>query len=230
MVPKRAPEAPRKLNFVSPSPWDTLPREVHMDFGRTQINHGETTESLVDGHDQPKIYTIRDHTLEVLMHPSVLELHAVRAVHTPHGGERQLHLKVRVRCGKKEVIADVLVDTGAQLSLVPKGFLSEEFLKPSRRPVRLKVANGEIMGGGTHEATIGMEFREHDLLNRPDLSKRIVLSGNFYAADISDGDISMGYDFPVSNVIGALRHHATLVRGDIERLTWLSTNHAPGLS
>ena len=48
---------------------------------------------------QPKIYTIRDHTLEVLMHPDVLELHAVRVVHTPHGDERQLHLKVRVRCG-----------------------------------------------------------------------------------------------------------------------------------
>ena len=78
MVPERAPEEPRKLNFASPSPWNTLPREVPMDLGRTQINDGETTESPVDGHDQPKIYTIRDHTLEVLMHPSVLELHAVR--------------------------------------------------------------------------------------------------------------------------------------------------------
>ena len=45
-----------------------------------------TTESPVDGQDQPKIYTIRDHTLEVLLHPDVLELHAVRVVHTPHGG------------------------------------------------------------------------------------------------------------------------------------------------
>ena len=64
----------------------------------------------------------------------------------------------RVRCGKKEVIADVLGDTGAQVSLVRKGLFSEELLKPSRRPVRLKVANGEIMGRGTHEATMGMEF------------------------------------------------------------------------
>ena len=31
----------------------------------------------MDGQDQPKIYTIRDHTLEVLMHPDVLKLHAV---------------------------------------------------------------------------------------------------------------------------------------------------------
>ena len=56
------------------------------------------------------------------------------------------------------MIADVLVDTGAQVRLVPKGLFSEEFLKPSRRPVRLQVANGKIMGAGTHEATIGTEF------------------------------------------------------------------------
>ena len=184
MVPKRAPEEPKQLNLASSSPWNTLPREVHMDLGRTQINDGETTESPVDGHDQPKIYTIRDDTLEVLMHPSVLELHAVGVVHTPHGDERQLHLKVRVRRGKKEVIADILVDTGAQVSLVRKGFFSQEFLKPSQRLVCLKIANDKIMDGGTHEATIGMEVWEHDRLNRSDLSKRIVLSGNCYAADI----------------------------------------------
>ena len=109
------------------------------------------------------------------------------------------------------MIANVLVDTGAQVSLVRKGLFSEEFLKPSRRLVRLKVANGEIMGGGTHEATIGMEFWERDCLGRPDLSKRIVFSGNFYDVDISRWDIIMGYDFMVSNPIGALPHHATLV-------------------
>ena len=201
-----------------------------MNLGGTQIKDGNTTQSPVDGHDQPKIYTIRDHTLQVLMHPSVLELHAVRVVHSLHGDERQLHLKVRVRCEKKEVIANVLVDTGAQVSLVWKGLLSDKFLKPGRRPVRLKVPNGEIIGWGTPEATIGMEFREHDRLNRPDLAKRIVLSGKFYAADISYSDIIIGYDFMVSNATGALLHRATLVRGDKERLTWLSTDHAPGLS
>ena len=87
MVPKRAPEEPRELKFASPRPWNTLRREVHMDLGRTQMNDGETTESPVDGHDQRKIYTIQDHTREVFMHPSVLELHAVRVVHTPHGDE-----------------------------------------------------------------------------------------------------------------------------------------------
>ena len=66
MVPERAPEEPSTLSFAGRSPWNTLPREVHMDLGRTQIKDGETTESPVDGHDQPKIYTIQDRTLEVL--------------------------------------------------------------------------------------------------------------------------------------------------------------------
>ena len=70
-------------------------------------------------------------------------------------GGRLLRLK---RCGKKEVIADVWVNTGAQVSLVRKGFFSDEILKPSRRPARLKGGNGKILCGGTHEATIGMEF------------------------------------------------------------------------
>ena len=50
---------------------------------------------------------------EVLMHPSVLVLHALRVVCTTHGDEQQLHVKVRVMCGRREVVADVLVDTGA---------------------------------------------------------------------------------------------------------------------
>ena len=116
----------------------------------------------MDGQDQPTIYEIRDHTLQVLMHPSLLELHAVRVVRTPHGNERQLHLKLRVMCGRKEVIADVLVDTRAQVSLVRNGLFPDTCLKSSDRPVRLKAANGRIMGGGAREAQLGLEFWEHD--------------------------------------------------------------------
>ena len=107
-----------------PSPQNLFTREVYVGKGRGK-KEGATTESPVDGQDQPKIYIIRDHTLEVLMHPDVLELHAVRVVHTPHGDERQLHLKVRVRCGQEELVVDVLVDTGAQVSLVRRGLFKE---------------------------------------------------------------------------------------------------------
>ena len=125
---------------------------------------------------------------------------------------------------------DVFVDTGAQVSLVRRGLFMEESLQPSRRPVRLKVANGEIMGGGIHEATISTEFWERERLNRPDLAKRSTISGNFYVADITDWDMIMGYDFMVGNAIGALPHRATLVWEDNECLTWLSTDYACGSS
>ena len=65
----------------------------------------------MDRQDQPKIYTIPGHTLEVLMHPDVLEVHAVRVIHTPQGDKRQLHSRLGVRCGQEELVVDVLVDT-----------------------------------------------------------------------------------------------------------------------
>ena len=119
-MPKKAPGEPKPLSFATPNPWSALPREAYVGKGRGKKEKA-TTESPVDGQDQPKIYTIRDHTLEVLMHPDVLELHAVSVVHTRHGDERQLHLKVRVRCRQEELVVDVLVDTGAQVSLVGEG-------------------------------------------------------------------------------------------------------------
>ena len=182
----------------------------------------------MDAQDQPKIYEIHDHTLEVLMHPSVLELHAVRGVRTPHGDGRQLHLKVQVMCGRKEVIADVLVDTGAQVSLVRNGLFRDTGLKSSDPPVRLKVANGGIMGGGAREAEVGLEFWEHDRFDRPDQAKRLTPHGKFHEVDLSDWDIIMGYDFMVSNSAGALPDRATLIRGANERLSWLSTHYASG--
>ena len=218
-MPKKAPEKPKPLSFATPNPLSALPREVYVAKGRGK-KEGATAEYPADGQDQPKICTIRDHTLEVLMQPDVLELHAVRVVQTPQGDQRQLHLKVRVRCGQEELSVDVLVDTGAQVSLVRRGLFKEESLQPSRGPVRLKVANGEIMGGGTHEATLSIEFWEHERLNCPDLARRSTLSGNFYVADITDWDMIMGYDFMVGNAIGALLHqimHANHPNGTLRK-------------
>ena len=60
-MPKKAPEEPKTLSFATPNPRSALPREVLVGKGRGK-KEGATTESPVDGQDQPKIYTIRDHT------------------------------------------------------------------------------------------------------------------------------------------------------------------------
>ena len=168
MVPKNISKEPKPLSSAKGNPWDAHPREVQVDVGNWDKKVGEIMQSPVDGQDQPKIHDILDHTLAVLMHPFVLELHAVRLIRTPHGNERQWHLKVRVMCGRNEVVADVLVDTGGQVSLVRKGLFPDTFLKRSDRPVSLKIANGGIMGGGSREAELGLQLREHDHLDLPD--------------------------------------------------------------
>ena len=114
MVPKKVPKEPKPLNSASANPWDALRRDVQVDSGSLDKKGGEIYESPVDGQNQPKVYEICDHRLEVRLHSSVLELHALRVVRTPHGDERQFHLKVRAMCGRKEVIADVLLDTGVR--------------------------------------------------------------------------------------------------------------------
>ena len=118
-MPKKASEWPK--SFEHPKTWSTLAEEVEVgNLKKIRVDSDESRIS-VDGHDQRRIYEIRDHKLELLMHASVLELHAVRVVRTPHCDERQLHLKVRLMCRRREVVADVLLDIGAQVSLVRKG-------------------------------------------------------------------------------------------------------------
>ena len=111
-MPKEAPEEPKPLSFATLNPWSALPREVYVGKGRGK-KEGATTKSPVDGQDQPKIYTIRDDTLEVLMDPDVLELHAVRGVHTPEAvSDPRGHLWVIwgvYLCAGKPPLADIIL-------------------------------------------------------------------------------------------------------------------------
>ena len=96
-----------------------------------------------DGQPEPIVHDLHQSLVELLGRPEILSLHAVRRV----GRERQLHLKVRALCGEVAKVFDVLVDRGAQVSLVKAGLLPPECLTDSRIPVRLKVANGQYMVG-----------------------------------------------------------------------------------
>ena len=152
-----------------------------------------------DGQPEPIVHDLHQSLVELLERPEILSLYAVRRV----GRERQLHLKVRALCGEVEKVFDVLVDTGAQVSLVKAGLLPPECLTDSRKPVRLKVANGQYMVGGTKEAAIGLQFVNHRELSRPDLGKEILLQGRFYKAEM-DWDMIVGYDFMRFEVRGLI--------------------------
>ena len=116
----------------------------------------------------------------------------------------------------------MLVDTGAQVSLVKAGLLPPECLTDSRKPVRLKVANGQYMVGGTKEAAIGLQFVNHRELSRPDLGKEILLHGSFYEAEM-DWDMIVGYDFMMETDSGVLPAQASMTLYQDDQLSWLSS-------
>ena len=171
-----------------------------------------------DGQPEPIVHDLHRSLVELLERPEILSLHAVRRV----GRERQLHLKVRALCGEVEKVFDVLVDTGAQVSLVKARLLPPECLTDSRKPVRLKVANGQYMVGGTKKAAIGLQFLNHRELSRPDLGKEVLLHGRFYGAEM-DWDMIVGYDFMMETDSGVLPAQASMTLYQDDQLSWLSS-------
>ena len=103
-----------------------------------------------DGLLEPITHDLQQSLIEILERPDILRLHAVCRI----GRERQRHLKIRALCREVEPVFNVLVDTGAQVSLVNAGLLPPECPTASRRPVSLKIANGQYMVGGTKAAKI----------------------------------------------------------------------------
>ena len=78
----------------------------------------------------------------------------------------------------------MLVDSGAQFSLVRIGLFPASCITMSPNPVRLKVANGQYMGGGRTEVHLEMEFLNRSELSRPDKGKLVTLGGTFYEAEM----------------------------------------------
>ena len=171
-----------------------------------------------DGQPEPIVHYLHQSFIELLERREILSLHAVRRV----GCERQLHFKVHALCGEAEKVFHVLVDTGAQVSLVRAGLLPPECLTDSRKPVRLKVANGQYMVGGTREAAIGPRFVNHRELSCPDLGKEILLQRRFYEAQV-DLDRIVGYDFMMETDSGVLPVQASMTLYQDDQLSWLSS-------
>ena len=65
------------------------------------------------------------------------------------GKQMMFRLQVKGKDGQPFWVR-ALVDTGAQASLIRTG-LARDLVKPSKRPLRLVIANGEVLGGGDKE-------------------------------------------------------------------------------
>ena len=173
---------------------------------------------------QPTQYCLHSRITAIVMNPVILELHAIRQV----SKHRQLHLRVRgVSSAGDERIFEILVDTGAQVSLVRRGLLISRSLRRSTAPVPLRVANREIMGGGLDEAEITLDFVRHEQLLPPDLGRKRHIKGLFYGADLPEWDMIMGFDFLDIAHADLLPHRRTLVVEEADKLSWLSTSMEP---
>ena len=150
-----------------------------------------------------------------------LELSAIRLV----GGERQLHLQLWVTCGGVERFLSVLVDSGAQVSVMNTGLIPASCIKRSANPVCLKVANGQYMGAGRTEVHLETEFLNHEEMSRPDKRKRINLGGTCDEADM-DWDIMVGSDFMAATDTGVLPVQGSMTIYKKDCLWWLSAHLA----
>ena len=171
-----------------------------------------------DGLPETITHDLHQSLMKLLERPQILSLHAVRQV----GRKRQLYLKIQAVCGELERVFKVLVDTGAQVILVKAGLLPPECLTTSRRPVKLKVANGQYMIGGMNEAEIALQCVNHREPTGPDVSKEIILKGKFYEEHM-DWNMSVRYNFLGETDSGALPVQASMTLYQKNQLSLLSS-------
>ena len=184
---------------------------VLQDLSESIVGSRGPQQDAADGLLQPITYDLLQSLIELLERPEILRLHAV-----------QFHLKIRALCREVERVFNVLVDTGAQVSLVKAGRLPPECLTASWRPVRPKVANGQYMVGGTNEPEIALQFVHHCELSCPDLGMEILLKEKFYDAQM-DWDMIVGYDYMMETDSGALPAQASMTLYQGDQYWWLSS-------
>ena len=119
----------------------------------------------------------------------------------------------------------VLVNSGAQISLVRTGPFPASCIKTSPNPVRLEVANGQYMGGGRTEVDLEMEFLNHEELSRPDKGKRVTWGGTFYEADMNL-DVIIRSDFMAAIDTGVQLAQSSMSLYKDNRLSWFSAHLA----
>ncbi len=60
-----------------------------------------------------------------------------------------------------------LVDTGAEVNLIRKGFFPDGIICPETRELKLVTANGKEMEKGKEEVTLKVSFKEEEMTDPP---------------------------------------------------------------
>ena len=119
------------------------------------------------------------------------DLSETRVIRAP--GMKDEHLRIdavgQVAPTVKPTIS-VLVDTGAQVSLIKKGLVPEAFLVAAENPIRLVAANNRPVQGGTREVSLELVFQGFS----EDTGKpvKVVVPTKLCEADIED-DVIVSY-------------------------------------
>ena len=137
-----------------------------------------------------------------------MELNKLR--HTAKGTQVLPTLSVTLPSGTTRDLL-VLLDSGAQVNLVRRRLLDPSHLRTSSQPVRLKVANGTPMFGGTEEATRSLQFWQSHSPQVDSSATPTEFSDVFYQADISGYELILGCPFMVNNAMGPWLHRRCLV-------------------
>ena len=125
------------------------------------------------------------------------------------GDELQLVLLAAVKLpnGSRQM-AKFLVDTGAQVNLIRKGLIPEEFLEVAERPLRLRTVSGQQFEGGERQVLLDLGFQttiEAEYTRQEDW-----FDANFFEADIKiDGILS--FPWLVNKWLGVIPHLKALV-------------------
>ena len=123
--------------------------------------------------------------------PIVIDISATRIIRAP--GMQDDNLRIRaVGFASEEVrpFVMVLIDTGAQVSLIRRGIIPSEMFRKSPKPVRLVAAGKQVMHGGDREVELHLQFE--GVFEGTDEKTKLFSPSTFYEADIAD-DLIVSY-------------------------------------
>ena len=81
--------------------------------------------------------------------------------------------------------------------------MARDLVKPSKRPLRLVTANGEVLGGGDKGVELMIHSLQRNAEAKPGFERVWKAKGFFHEADIDD-DMGLGYPWLQENRVAVL--------------------------